>query len=233
MKRKIRMIKNSYDQLPYDIKLRINLGIILFVFVLIFRFAPDFRFNNSQRQIFTSNERVTIDLIDITTQSAPLASPPKPRVPVDVTQDPIIDETDLDPLFEMDFVFESLELPEFGSGSGSNPGVGIGQIVRDPQRPPRVQRIVEPVSPDQSIRAEITALLTISPGGRVVDVEFQNIRIYKESTQQFESASEIDPKYLQATEYAALQWLFRPATHQGNNVWSVSEHVFIFGKGIN
>ena len=227
------MLKNSYDNLPYDIKLRINLGIILLLFILIFRLSPDFEYNNYQNPGFQSNERVIIDLIDITTQSAPLASPPKPRVPVDVTQDPIISETELDPLFELEFVFESLELPEFGAGSGLDPGAGIGRIVRDPQRPPRVQRIVEPVSPDQSIRAEITALLTINPTGRVVDVEFQNIRIYNEMTQQFESAAEIAPEFLQATEYAALQWLFRPATHQGNNVWSVSEHVFIFGKGIN
>ncbi|HAC14556.1 MAG TPA: hypothetical protein DCE78_01230 [Bacteroidetes bacterium] len=212
------MIKNSYDNLPYDLKLRINLGIILLLFILIFRLSPDFKPIDSQNQTFQSNERITIDLIDITTQSAPLASPPKPRVPVDVTQDPIISETELDPLFELEFVFESLELPEFGVGSGNKPGVGIGRIVRDPQRPPRVQRIVEPVSPDQSIRAEITALLTINPSGRVVEVEFQNIRIYNELTQRFETATAIDPAFLEATEYAALQWIFRPATHQGNNV---------------
>ncbi len=227
------MIKNSYDNFPYDIKLRINLGIILIIFVLIFRLSPDFQLGYKRNQRVLSSEQVIIHLVDITTQSAPLASPPKPRVPVDITQDPIIAETELDPLFELEFIFDSLELPEFGVGRGLSPGAGIGQIIRDPQRPPRVQRIVEPVSPDQSIRAEITALLTIDPSGRVVEVEFQNIRIYNERSQLFESVTQIAPGFLKATEYAALQWLFRPATHQGANVWAVSEHIFIFGKGIN
>lgn len=227
------MLKQSYDTLPYIIKLKLNLGIVLILFILLFRISPKISIDSRNTQRILLNEPFTIDLIDITTQSAPLASPPKPRVPVDVTQDPIIDETDLDPLFDFEFIFESLESPTLGVGTGSAPGEGKGEIVRDPQRPPRVQRIVEPVSPDQSIRAEITALLTINPSGKVMDVEFQNIRIYNELTQQFETATEINPAFLDATEYAALQWIFRPATHQGKEVWAVSEHVFIFGKGIN
>lgn len=233
MKRNYRMLKQSYDTLPYFIKLKINIGFVLILFIILFRFTPNININSVNAQNFVKNEPFQIDLIDITTQTAPLASPPKPQIPVDVTQDPIIDETDLDPIFDLNFVFESLELPEFGVGTGFAPGEGIGEIIKDPQRPPRVQRIVEPVSPDQSIRAEITALLTINPSGRVVDVEFQNIRVYNELTQQFETATEIDPAFLDATEYAALQWIFRPATHQGKEVWAVSEHVFIFGKGIN
>jgi len=193
--------------------------------ILLFRFGPDSRRSGFNFRNFTENNQITIDLIEITTQSSPPSAPPKPTVLVRTLADPVVSETDIDLVFDV-----PIQLDE---GIQQTAGQGVGLVVRNPQRPPRVQRIVEPMSPDISMRVEIIAELTVGVDGRVEDVQITSVSRRNSSTGEMEVISNIDESYILATREAAFQWLFRPATVQGNPVRSVSEHVFSFGRGIN
>lgn len=220
------MKKSSYDILPFDLKIRLATCIVLILFIILFRYYPVTWIQSFQDRSIVVPEQITIDLVDITVQRSQIPPPPRPRVPVVHSSDFFISDVDIDELIDLEFNYSLLERPP-GTGSG-NPSV-----VLNPQRAPRVQRIVEPVSPDLSITAQITALLTIDPSGRVIDVEIQTIRIFNPLTRQFEIADSIATHFLEATEYAAYQWVFRPALQNNQPVTSVSEHVFVFGRGIN
>lgn len=193
--------------------------------ILLFRFGPEIRRGGFDFRKFAENNQITIDLIEITTQSSPPSAPPKPRVPVRTLADPVVSETDIDVIFDVPI--------QLDPGIQQTAGQGVGLVVRNPQRPPRVQRIVEPVSPDISMRVEIIAELTVGIDGRVEDVQILSARRRNPNTGNLEEISNIDESYILATREAAFQWLFRPATEQGNPVKSVSEHVFSFGRGIN
>lgn len=193
--------------------------------ILLFKFGPESSRGSIDFGNFSENNQITIDLIEITTQSSPPSAPPKPRVPVRTFIDPVVTETDIDVIYDVPI--------QLDSGIQRTEGQAVGVVVRSPQRPPRVQRIVEPISPDISIRVEIIAELTVGADGRVEEVQIISIRRRNQSTGIMESVSEIDDSYIQATREAAFQWLFRPASDQGQPVRSVSEHVFSFGRGIN
>lgn len=220
------MQKNSFDILPYHLKTRITACIILLLFIGVFRYYPVYWTFSSTQIPMVITDQVTIDLIDITVQQAQVPPPPRPRLPVRTTPDIMISDTNIDELIDLEFNYTSLERPQ-GLGTGST------SVVLNPQRPPRVQRIVEPVSPDLSVTAQITALLTVDTTGRVIDVEIQTIRLFNPLTRQFELTDSIGSHFIQATEYAAYQWVFRPALQNNQPVISVSEHVFVFGRGIN
>ncbi len=219
------MKKNRFDLIPYNIRFKASLISVLIVVILCFKYGPelgrtDLHFNN-----YYQNNQITIDLIEITTQSSPPSAPPKPRVPVRTLTDPVVSDTDIDVVFDIPV--------QFDAGIDLTVGQNIGIVVRNPQRPPRVQRIVEPISPDKSSRIEIIAELTIGIDGRVEDVQFITFRRLNLETGRMEIVDAAEEPYLQATREAAFQWLFRPATEQGLPVRSVSEHVFTFGRGIN
>jgi hypothetical protein len=219
------MKKTQFDHLPYDIHFKLSLILTLSGFVLMVMFGPVMYKNRSNTVFVYSELPITIDLIEITTQLAPPVSPPRPRVPVQVLLDPIVQERDLDLLIEIPVNLENAIAGAFETGQRV--------LVRNPQRQPRVQRIVEPVSPDVTTRIEIVALLTVGVDGRVESVEIQSIKKFNPVSGVFEFAVHIDPAYIEATQYAAMQWIFRPAAENGNPVRSVSEHVFTFGRGIN
>jgi hypothetical protein len=219
------MKKSRIDTAPYDIRFKISLIAVMIFIMALFRFGPEFRRNQLDFRDFRASEQITIDLIEITTQSSPPASPPRPRVSVRTFSDPVIVETDIDIVF--DFVIN------LDPGIARAPGTGVGLVVRNPQRPPRVQRIVEPIGPDVTTRIEIVAELTVGSDGRVEDVNIISIKRRNSVSGQLEEVEQIDKAYLDATREAAMQWQFRPATEQGNPVRSVSEHVFTFGRGIN
>lgn len=219
------MKKSRFDLIPYYIRFKVSVITVLFFMILLFKFGPESSRGSIDFGNFSENNQITIDLIEITTQSSPPSAPPKPRVPVRTFIDPVVTETDINVIFDVPI--------QLDSGIQRTAGQAVGVVVRNPQRPPRVQRIVEPISPDISIRVEIIAELTVGADGRVEEVQIISIRRRNQSTGIMESVSEIDDSYIQATREAAFQWLFRPASDQGQPVRSVSEHVFSFGRGIN
>lgn len=219
------MKKSRFDLIPYYIRFKVSVITVLVFMILLFKFGPESSRGSIDFGNFSENNQITIDLIEITTQSSPPSAPPKPRVPVRTFIDPVVTETDIDVIYDVPI--------QLDSGIQRTEGQAVGVVVRSPQRPPRVQRIVEPISPDISIRVEIIAELTVGADGRVEEVQIISIRRRNQSTGIMESVSEIDDSYIQATREAAFQWLFRPASDQGQPVRSVSEHVFSFGRGIN
>lgn len=226
MKRTLSEMKKSrFDLAPYTIRFKVSLITVLVFMILIFRFGPELRRKNIDFKSFGESSQITIDLIEITTQSTPPSAPPRPREPVRTLADPIITETDIDVIFDVTI--------QLDPGIDQTVGQSVGLVVRNPQRPPRVQRIVEPINPDNSSRIEVIAELTVGIDGRVEDVQIVSARRRNQATGNYEPIQELDESFIQATREAAFQWLFRPATQQGNPVRSVSEHVFSFGRGIN
>jgi len=217
------------DQLPYHIRINVSLTMILILVILVFKYAPEIIRDSGQQFVYMDSEVISIDLIEITVQEASIPAPPRPQIQVQNTQSVIIDENDLDHLFDFEESFNLISQPSRGNTTG--------EIVRNPQRTARVQRIVEPVSPGepslQNIRAEITTELTIDRSGRVIDVEVIQIRLYDRRTRTFVLTDHIDPYFIESTISAALQWYFRPALQDGTPVASISIHVFTFGSGIN
>lgn len=219
------MKKTRFDLIPYTLRFKVSVIAVLVSVILLFKFGPESKRGNSDFRVFSENNQITIDLIEITTQSSPPSAPPKPRVPLRILTDPVIIETDINVVFDVPI--------QLDSGINHTVGQAVGLVVRNPQRPPRVQRIVEPISPDILARVEIIAELTVGVDGRVEDVNILSVRRRNPSSGELEAVTDIDESYILATREAALQWLFRPASEQGNPVRSVSEHVFSFGRGIN
>ena len=195
---------------------------ILVFMIILFRFAPEMKRNTQYYDDLSNLNQMTIDLIDITTQSSPPSAPPRPHVPLKIVLDPVISEVDLDVLFEVPI--------QLDSGIQHSTGQSVGFIVRNPQSPPRVQRIVEPVNPDNSTKIEVIAELTVGVHGRVEEVRIVSIKRRNPQTGRLEDFNEDEESYVQSTREAAFQWLFRPATEKGVPVRSVSEHVFSFGR---
>lgn len=224
------MKKQFIDSLPIGIRVQATATVTLLLFIAVFKWM-DLRLNfNNDIELVPANEQLVLDLIDITYQDVVPASPPKPSVPISISSDPFVEDFSFD--LELDYQLVPVTIPSSGI-----PGIAVdnsnGGIVRNPQRSPRVSRIVEPVSPNVSISAEIMAELTISPNGRVEDVEIMEIRVYNDRSRQYELTATIDPGFIDAVLEAAYQWQFRPAEHNGKAVRSVSRHVFTFGRGIN
>ncbi len=111
---------------------------------------------------------------------------------------------------------------------------GPGEIVEQPDRPPNVRRIVEPVTPQQArrdgVRVEVVVRYVVSERGEVEEAEIDEIRLFNQQTGQFEVVSDAGYGFREITLEAARQWLFHPAEHQGQAVRSTARHRFTFGS---
>ncbi len=219
------MNKSRIDYTSYRFRIKVSLIAILVFMIVLFRLAPEMKRNTQDDGDLSNLNQITIDLIDITTQALPPSAPPRPRVPLNIVFDPVMSEVDLDVLFEVPI--------QLDSGIPQSAGQRVGFVVRNPQSPPRVQRIVEPVNPDNSTKIEVIAELTVGVDGRVEEVRIVSVKRRNPQTGRLEDFNEDEESYVQSTREAAFQWLFRPATEKGVPVRSVSEHVFSFGRGIN
>ena len=70
----------------------------------------------------------------------------------------------------------------------------------------------------------------VSQNGEVEEVFIEEMRLYNPETGEFESVSETQYGFREITLRAAEQWLFHPATYQGNRVRSVARHRFTYGS---
>jgi hypothetical protein len=111
---------------------------------------------------------------------------------------------------------------------------GPGEIVEQPDRPPNVRRIVEPVTPQQArrdgVRVEVVVRYVVSESGEVEEAEIDEMRLYNRQTGRFEVVSDAGYGFREITLEAARQWLFHPAEHQGRAVRSTARHRFTFGS---
>lgn len=171
---------------------------------------------------------IIVEEMIITKQANAPASPPKPQVPIPVPNDNILEEIidfpELDNLLTIDLL--SIENTTGQKGEEE-------LISGNPDRPPRVVKIVEPVVPEgvkqAGIKATITVNFTVLSDGSVKEAYIAEIRQYKENGVDFEIVKDIGFGLLEATLEAAYKWKFRPASERGENVGAYTQDIFTFG----
>ncbi len=198
------------------------------IIISVFRLWPEMEY---ERPVFDSFEKeaIIVEEMIVTRQANAPASPPKPQVPIPVPNDEVIEEdilefTELDDLLNTDPLSESITTGQRGDEE---------LISGNPDRPPRVVKIVEPVIPDEAKRAEIKAVIavnfTVLSDGTVKEAYIAEIRLYDQNGEDYNVVGDIGYGLLEATLEAAYQWRFRPATDDGEKVGAYTQDVFTFG----
>ncbi len=218
--------RNKDRETQYRHLMGITICLSLIISILLFRYLPDFAGSEIRvfQDVFTFEE-VTVDEVAITRQGEVVPPPPQPnRPPVPVPDDIIVtDEFDFEEL-EIDF-----EPIEFGFEADDDDL----RFVENPQIPPNVSRIVEPVVPEEfratGVRAQIVITFMVNQEGGVEEVSINELRIFNPETNTYEAVPFIGYGIEEATIRAAFRWRFRPAIHQGDRVSTITRHVFSFG----
>jgi|SRR5690554_3060950 len=175
---------------------------------------------------YSDNEIFTEQMIP-TRQLASPASPPRPQVPVPVPNDQVIEE-------DIEFIdFNDItSLEPLGEGEVGQMGDG-NEIVGNPQRAPRLLKIVEPATPDAAqkagIIAEVLVTFLVGKEGDVEDIYVSEIRRYSRRGGSYEIVQSIGYGLIEASLEAAKQWRFRPAINNGTEVRAYTTQVFSFG----
>ena len=209
----------------YYFRIQVAVIISLIVFILLFRYWPEFDSTDQELSDRFSVERIIDQDFVVAKQEVSVQrdSPPVPRPEETVPDDEVVD------------VAYDLELNGMGSdGLAPFPeDPGPAEVVDQPDQAPNVRRIVEPVTPADArrdgVRAEIIVSYIVSETGQVEEVKIEQLRIYNEETGRFESVGETGYGFREVTLRAARQWLFHPAMHQGEPVRSRATHRFTFG----
>lgn len=195
--------------------------------IAVFKFWPE---SIKEPVSFDSFEKeaIIVEEMIITRQASAPASPPKPQIPIPIPNDEVIE--DIIDFPELDYFINTdpLSLENTTGQRGDEE-----QISGNPDRPPRVVKIVEPVIPDRAKQANIKAMIyvnfTVLKDGSVNEAYISEIRKYKDNGEDFEIVKDIGYGLLEATLEAAYQWRFRPATERGENVGAYAQDVFTFG----
>lgn len=208
---------------------RVMVGIIVAQLIMIgfFKLWPDLPEEPRTFPTFGENAFIVEEMI-VTTQASAPASPPKPSVPVPVPNDEVIEEEiefpDINDLMSMDEFAE-----EYSTGQTGNES----RISGNPDRPPRVVKIVEPPMPDEAKRAGIKAIIYVNflvdAAGNVEEAYIAEIRRYAANGRDYEVVKSLDYGLLEATIEAAYKWKFRPASERGEKVGAYAKNTFSFG----
>jgi len=169
-------------------------------------------------------EEVYLDEVSMTQQPDAVPPPPRPRItPPEISETVIEEEPDWD---EFDLDTGLIDTDGIAAGNA-----GETAIVDNPDRPARVRRIVEAVTPQQArnldYKVEVTVTLLVMPNGRVDEVFISSIVKIKEDGTRTEVNS-MDYGIIEESMRAASGWLFVPAQHNGQPVASYSRHRFTF-----
>jgi len=216
-----------YDKLDYTIKFQLAFILVLLLVILVISAAPTHNVHQSALSSFNDHV-ITFDFIDRTTQQSLPPAPTRPRLSLILTQDFSIEDPDFLPFLDIPIISDValVELP--GSTKADT------AVSEQPQRPPRVTRIVEPVTPqgviEDNLRVEITITFLINPDGTIDELFVSEIRVLDRQRGLYIEASSVGHQVIEATIEAARQWQFRPATDNGVPVKAYSSHVFIVGR---
>ncbi len=213
--------QNSYkkNQITYQNRVMAALIVVLVIVTLVFRFL-NFGFEPEIKPAPVQD--ITIDNVMITEfASAQPVAPQRPIINPEMPADEVIDDEiilDIDGL-----LFESkIELP----------GSGAGEIVRNPDRPPRVRRIVEAVTPPEfrvdEYRYIVFVTMTVNEDGRV-DEAFISEVLREFADGRSEKIETAPASIVSESLRAAYGWVFSPAEVNDSPVRSNSTHRFVFG----
>ncbi|MEX0843792.1 MAG: energy transducer TonB [Balneolaceae bacterium] len=169
---------------------------------------------------------VFIEKAIVTRQTSAPAAPPKPRIPVPVPNDEIIEEEINFPDFD-----DIVSIFDAEGDEGTSLVGGEGDLVGSPEQPPGLIRIVEPTIPDAAKRANLKARIKVTflvgTNGEVEDAYISEIRVYNGN--DYEIVKQIGYGLMEATLDAASKWKFRPARDQGVPVKTYVENSFNIG----
>lgn len=199
----------------------------LLILISIFKFWPESTKEPASFDTFEKRAIIVEEMI-VTKQANAPASPPKPQVPIPIPNDEVIEEIIEFPELDLLLNTDILSTENTTGQRGDNE-----LISGNPDRPPRVVKIVEPVVPEEAKRAGIKATITVNftvlSDGTVKEAFIAEIRLYKENGIDFEIAKDIGYGLLEATLEAAYKWQFRPAKERGENVGAYTQDIFTFG----
>lgn len=185
--------------------------------------------DDDSQEIYSSEENITLEDVQITRQESRPPPPPRPQVPVPVPDDEIVEE---------DFPeLEDINITEYADDPLSEQVVGqqgtSDEVVSSPQIGPSVVRIVEPHTPEEAkkanIKVEVWVTFLVDKEGRVEDANISQIRLFEGNDGDYKTPETIGYGITEATLKAALQWKFRPARHNGEPVKAYTRHIFTYG----
>ncbi len=223
-------LKNSNsDRSVYRLRIMTCIIIAELLAIGVFNFWPVPEQQSEKKKNVTMNEdAVLIDEAVITRQASSPPPPPKPRSPVPVPKDEIIEDEIV--------VFDDSNISDFSDSLSTSklPGTeGEGEIASSPQQPPSVIRIVEATTPEAAkeanIKAEVMVNFLVDKQGKVEDVSITQIKVYEDGSDVSRTVQTIGYGITEATLNAALQWKFRPARNNGRPVKAYSKQIFTFG----
>lgn len=215
-----------YDELEHQHRFMLSLIYAELIVLMILKLWPAQVAPPENFEYSYNDETIYVERAIVTRQSSAPAAPPKPRIPVPVPNDEVIEEKIDFP--EFDDVFSKLDAD--GDQGLSSVG-GEGELVGSPERPPGLIRIVEPTTPDAAKRANIKAQIIVTflvgTDGEVEDAFISEIRLYDGDS--YKVVDRIGYGLMEATLEAALKWRFRPARDQGEPVKTYVENSFNIG----
>ena len=175
----------------------------------------------------SSDVAIAIDEVVITRHVNTPPPPPKPRVPVPIPSDEIIEDEIIE-LDEMDFN----DLPDFMEVDVESEN--FQAVTDNPDRPPYVVKIVEPIVPEEArkskLKAEILVTFLVDAAGKVEEVSIAEIKMFDTQAKEYKVVRSVPYGLVGATMNAAAKWRFIPAKHEGEKVRSYTRHVFMFGS---
>ena len=198
------------------------------IMISVFKFWPE-REIKQPAFVFPDNEVVIVEEMIVTRQANAPASPPKPQVPVPVPTYEIIED-------------DILDFPEMDDFQRENPlseSITTGQrgdedrVSGNPDRPPRIVKIFEPILTEEEKRANIKAIIfvnfLVNRDGIVKEAYVSEVRLYDEKGENYEVVQDLRYGLIQASIEAAYKWKFRPATEGGEQVGAYAQNSFTFG----
>ena len=216
-----------YGELEHEHRFMLSLICAELIIISILKFWPVQPTPPKEYTDSFTEEVIYVENSIVTQQTSAPAAPPKPRVPVPVPNDEVIEE-------EIDFPdFDDLMSRYEADGEdGFSEAQGEGEFVGSPEQPAGLVRIVEPTVPDAAQRANIKAkvLVTFLVGtqGNVEDYYISEIRVY-DGSGNYEVVNQIGYGIMEAVLQAAAKWRFTPAKDNGSPVRTYVENSFNIG----
>lgn len=128
--------------------------------------------------VYFEKEALIVEEMLPTRQPNVPAAPPKPQVPIPVPSDKYIEEEITFPEIDFFLVPDSLSLALTRGQTGDEE-----RISGNPDRPPRIIRIVEPTlsseAKNSGIKAQVYVTFTVNHKGEVIDAIISEIRLYE------------------------------------------------------
>jgi hypothetical protein len=195
--------------------------------ISVFKFWPEQEIE-SYVPIFFEKEAFIVEEMIVTKQTNTPASPPKPQIPIPVPNDIVIEDIIEFPELEELISFDSLSISITTGQRGDEE-----RISGNPDRVPRISRIVEPTLTSEAMAAGIKSMVLVnflvSSRGIVKEAYIAEIRLYEGSSERYEVVKDLEYGILQDVLEAAYKWRFRPAEEDGEQVGAYIQEAFLIG----